>query len=282
MDTIRNEIEQRLLAIVSEYPNSDVKKAMKYSLLAGGKRIRPLLFIQTIRSYGKEYHKYLDIACAIEMIHTYSLIHDDLPGMDNDDMRRGLPTCHKQFGEATAILAGDSLLNEAMNVILQMPLESILKIEVLTILFQASGLRGMIFGQQLDINFENTQATLGELEEIHTHKTGALISASLAMGAAVVAKEDVAIWQKIGRNIGLAFQIQDDILDVVGDSELLGKNIGSDVTNQKSTYVSLLGLEKSQNKVDELFREATEALYSLNVNHELFLELMQLVKKRVK
>lgn len=282
METIRNEIEQRLLTIISEYPNSNVKEAMKYSLLAGGKRIRPLLFIQTIRSYHKEYHDYLNIACAIEMIHTYSLIHDDLPGMDNDDMRRGMPTCHKQFGEATAILAGDSLLNEAMNVILQMSLEPTLKIEVLTILFKACGLHGMIYGQQLDIDFENRQATMEELEKIHAHKTGALISASLALGAVIVAKEDIATWQKIGQNIGLAFQIQDDILDVIGDSKTLGKNIGSDVNNQKSTYVSLLGLEKSQVKIEELFKEAMEALYGLKVNHGLFLELIQLVRKRVR
>ena len=282
MDTIRNEIEQRLLTIVDAYPDSDVKEAMKYSLLAGGKRIRPLLFIQTIRCYHKEYLDYLDIACAIEMIHTYSLIHDDLPGMDNDDMRRGLPTCHKQFGEATAILAGDSLLNEAMNVILQMSIEPMLKIEVLTILFNASGLHGMIFGQQLDINFENVQATVEELEKIHEHKTGALIRASLALGAVIVAKEDVSTWQKIGQNIGLAFQIQDDILDVIGDSKLLGKNTGSDVSNQKSTYVSLLGLEMSQKKVEDLFKEAIDALYGLQVNHELFLELIKLVKKRVR
>lgn len=282
MNCIRNEIEQRLSEILNAYGDTNVKEAMHYSLLSGGKRIRPLLFIETIRSYDQDYHPYLDIACAIEMIHTYSLIHDDLPGMDNDDLRRGIPTCHKRFDEATAILAGDSLLNEAMNVILRMSLEAGLKIDILSALFTASGLEGMIYGQQLDMKFENKKATLEELEQIHNHKTGALISVSLVLGAMLVAKEDVEIWRSIGMCLGLAFQIQDDILDVTSDTETLGKTVGSDATNQKSTYVSLLGIEASQAKVDALFKEATSSLYSLRVNHGLLLGILETLKKRVR
>lgn len=282
METILTKINQRLVTIINAYKDSDVKKAMLYSVLAGGKRTRPLLFIETIRSYNQDYQPYLDIACAIEMVHTYSLIHDDLPGMDNDDLRRGMPTCHKQFGEATAILAGDGLLNEAMNVILRMPLEANVKVDVLTILFEASGLQGMIYGQQLDMEFEKKQANISQLEEIHKYKTGALISASLALGATIVAKKDIDTWMRIGQNIGLAFQIQDDILDVTGDSETLGKNTGSDEYNQKSTYVSLLGIATSRDKVDQLFKEATSHLYTLRVNHGLLLGMMDALWKRVK
>ncbi|MFV0395542.1 MAG: polyprenyl synthetase family protein [Coprobacillaceae bacterium] len=281
MEKIITEINQRLLEIIKEYKDSNVKQAMMYSLLAGGKRIRPLLFINAIRSYDKDYHPYLDIACAIEMIHTYSLIHDDLPGMDNDDLRRGMPTCHKRFDEATAILAGDSLLNEAMNVILRMKLESELKIEILSALFKASGLQGMIYGQQLDMKYEKEIANCKQLEEIHNYKTGELISVSLALGAIIVSKEDVNTWTQIGKDIGLAFQIQDDILDVTSNSEILGKNIGSDADSQKSTYVSLLGIEQSQKRVEELFTNAVSSLYSLRINHGLILGLVESLKKRV-
>ena len=144
MNNMIEEVNERLKEILSQYRPGLVKEAMNYSVMAGGKRLRPLLFIQTLRAYNVDYHKYIDIACAIEMIHTYSLIHDDLPGMDNDDLRRGKPTCHKQFDEATAILAGDALLNESMNVILRMDLNDALKLKVLVSLYQASGMDGMI------------------------------------------------------------------------------------------------------------------------------------------
>ena len=151
MEQIIQDINTRLIQITDCFQDSKVKDAMKYSLLAGGKRIRPLLMLRIIQSYGLDYHDYLDAACAIEMIHTYSLIHDDLPGMDNDDLRRGKPTCHRQFDEATAILAGDGLLNEAANVILKANYNSELKIALLSILYQSSGVNGMILGQALDI-----------------------------------------------------------------------------------------------------------------------------------
>lgn len=282
MEQLINEINDRLIEIVEHFQDSNVKDAMKYSLMAGGKRIRPIMMLQVIKSYNQDYHPYLDAACALEMIHTYSLIHDDLPGMDNDDLRRGKPTCHKQFDEATAILAGDGLLNEAANVILQADFNSDLKVRLLSILYRASGVNGMILGQALDMKFEKKKANQDELDLIHHHKTGDLISAAMMMGAAVSSLEDISIWQEIGYKIGLAFQIQDDILDVVGDSELLGKKVGSDIENDKSTYVSLLGLEKSQEYVERYFNEADELLNKLRINHTLILEIMEKLKKRVK
>ena len=282
MEKIIQDINTRLIQITNCFQDSKVKDAMKYSLLAGGKRIRPLLMLRIIQSYGLNYHDYLDAACAIEMIHTYSLIHDDLPGMDNDDLRRGKPTCHKKFDEATAILAGDGLLNEAVNVILKANYNSELKIALLTILYQASGVNGMILGQALDIEFENKKANRQELDLIHHHKTGDLISASMQMGALVANIDDLETFKEIGYKIGLAFQIQDDILDVVGNSELLGKNIGSDVENNKSTYVTLMGIEKSQEIADCYFNEAITLINKLKINHELILEVLEKLKRRVK
>lgn len=282
MEQIIQDINTRLIQITDCFQDSKVKDAMKYSLLAGGKRIRPLLMLRIIQSYSLDYHDYLDAACAIEMIHTYSLIHDDLPGMDNDDLRRGKPTCHRQFDEATAILAGDGLLNEAVNVILKANYNSELKIALLSILYQASGVNGMILGQALDIEFENKKANRKELDLIHHHKTGDLISASMQMGALVANVDDLETFKEIGYKIGLAFQIQDDILDVVGNSELLGKNVGSDIENNKSTYVTLMGVAKSQEIADCYFNEAITLINKLKINHELILEVLEKLKRRVK
>ena len=282
MEQIIQDINTRLIQITDCFQDSKVKDAMKYSLLAGGKRIRPLLMLRIIQSYGLDYHDYLDAACAIEMIHTYSLIHDDLPGMDNDDLRRGKPTCHRQFDEATAILAGDGLLNEAVYVILKANYNSELKIALLSILYQASGVNGMILGQALDIEFENKKANRKELDLIHHHKTGDLISASMQMGALVANVDDLETFKEIGYKIGLAFQIQDDILDVVGNSELLGKNVGSDIENNKSTYVTLMGVAKSQEIADCYFNEAITLISKLKINHELILEVLEKLKRRVK
>lgn len=281
MDKIINEINERLNQITDGFMSGKVKDAAKYSLLAPGKRLRPLMMIQVLRSYQIDYHPYLDIACAIEMIHTYSLIHDDLPGMDNDDLRRGRPTCHKKFDEATAILAGDALLNEAVNVILNVEINDALKLQIIKELYHASGVNGMIYGQQQDLYYENKEANIEQLQDIHHYKTGQLISVSLVIGSLIANKKDVDVWRNIGFDLGLAFQIQDDILDVVGSEEKLGKPIGSDVLNHKSTYVSLLGIEKSQKRVDDLFEQCYENLYSLMINHGLILELFQKILKRV-
>lgn len=282
MDDLRQQLEQRLQQILSSLKPGAVKDAMTYSLLAPGKRLRPLLFINVLRSYSLDYHPYLDIACAIEMIHTYSLIHDDLPGMDNDDLRRGRPTCHKQFDEATAILAGDGLLNLAINTVLNVAMDSELKVHIASRLFEASGVNGMIYGQQQDLYFENKKATLEQLQDIHKHKTGELIAVSMQLASLIAKKEDYQHWSDIGFDLGLAFQIQDDILDVIGDETLLGKKVGSDEENHKSTYVSLLGIEQSQHMIDELFQKCYENVYAMQINHGLILELLMIILKRVK
>ena len=282
MNNVINEINQRLENILSQYPDSKVKEAMYYSLKAGGKRIRPLIVLQVIRAYGFDYRKYIDIACALEMIHTYSLIHDDLPGMDNDDLRRGKPTCHKQFGEATAILAGDGLLNEAVNIILQTNLDDSLKLSLVSCLYTSSGINGMILGQEYDIENEGKKLSKETLDKIHHYKTGKLLSCAFQMGALIASPNDLEILKQIGYKIGLAFQIQDDILDVTSDAKTLGKNTGSDEANHKVTYVTLLGIENSQKEVDLLFNEAQQLVYSLTLNHGLILEIIEKLWKRVR
>lgn len=259
-----------------------VKEAMKYSLMAPGKRLRPVLFLKVLQAYSIDYTQYIDIACAIEMIHTYSLIHDDLPAMDNDDLRRGLKTCHKQFDEATAILAGDGLLTQAFVVLTNSHLEATKKVKCLQILSEASGQNGMIYGQQQDLYYENKQASLAELEDIHIHKTGKLIMAPLMMAGVIAGVEDLTPLAKLGKTIGLAYQIQDDILDIIGNQEEIGKKVGSDLENHKSTYVSLLGIEASQEKVEDYFKEALELIYHLKINHGILIEMVQIILKRVK
>lgn len=281
MNNIVNEINQRLKTILNDYPKSKVKEAMLYSLQAGGKRIRPFIVLQVIRAYNQNYHDYIDIACALEMIHTYSLIHDDLPGMDNDDLRRGKPTCHKQFGEATAILAGDGLLNEAVNIIIKTSLASDLKIALISCLYQASGISGMIYGQELDIENENKKLSIDKLNTIHHYKTGKLLSCSFQLGGLIASPQDVKVLKEIGYKVGLAFQIQDDILDVISDSKTLGKPVGSDASNHKETYTTLIGVEASQKEVDKLFKEAIKLVYSLSINHGLIIEIIELLWKRV-
>ena len=282
MNNVINEINQRLENILSQYPDGKVKEAMYYSLKAGGKRIRPLIVLQVIRAYGLDYRKYIDIACAFELIHTYSLIHDDLPGMDNDDLRRGKPTCHKQFGEATAILAGDGLLNEAVNIILQTNLDDSLKLSLVSCLYTSSGINGMILGQEYDIENEDKKLSKETLDKIHHYKTGKLLSCAFQMGALIASPNDLEILKQIGYKIGLAFQIQDDILDVTSDAKTLGKNTGSDEANHKETYVTLLGIENSQKEVDLLFNEAQQLVYSLTLNHGLILEIIEKLWKRVR
>ena len=252
-----------------------------YSLLAPGKRLRPLLLLSILKAYHINYHQYIAFACAIEMIHAYSLIHDDLPGMDNDDLRRGRPTCHKQFDEATAILAGDALLNLAMNTVLRVQCNSELKIKIADLLFESSGVNGMIYGQQLDLFYENKKATLEQLKEIHKNKTGKLITVPMQIASLIANDHDYDKWSQIGFDLGLAFQIQDDILDVTGDEAILGKNIGSDEANNKSTYVSILGIEESQRLVNQLFDDCYNIVQSLNIDQTLIIDLFNSILKRV-
>lgn len=247
------------------YGEPVVCDAMKYSLGIGGKRIRPVLLLEFCRVCGGDVEKALPFAAALEMIHTYSLIHDDLPCMDNDDMRRGMPSCHVKFGEEYALLAGDGLLTRAFGVIAESELANenpLCGIEAVRLLSELAGVNGMIGGQTVDLKNEGRRASLETLEIMDRLKTGALIVSAARLGclAAAADEEKTAAAVTFCEKIGHAFQIVDDILDVVGDEKQLGKPIGSDGESEKSTYVSLLGLEKSREYAGRLTNEAVAAL----------------------
>lgn len=250
------------------HSNATLIEAMQYSLMAGGKRFRPVLCLGAVEAVGGRPEIALPAACAMEMIHTYSLIHDDLPAMDNDALRRGRPTCHIAFDEATAILAGDALLTLAFEVLSSASTEgkmnhhSVNWLEIIQIIARAAGCRGMIQGQMLDMAAEGRQISVAELESMHLLKTGALIEAALYCGA-LIAQADHQQKQQLkayGRSIGLAFQVTDDILNVEGNPELMGKAIGTDRQHDKSTYPALLGLEASKKLARELVQDAFQAL----------------------
>ncbi|MBR6524317.1 MAG: polyprenyl synthetase family protein [Clostridia bacterium] len=241
-------------------PQADIYKAMRYSLLGGGKRIRGVLALVCCELSGGKKEKALPFAAAVEMIHAYSLIHDDLPAMDNDDMRRGKPSNHIAFGEAMAILAGDGLLGEAMNVILKNAEDMECAWRAMKVLANAYGPEGMLGGQVMDMQAENKQISYDELLCLQQHKTGALIKAACLMGAIVGGADEkmLAKLESYAEKIGLAFQIKDDILDIESTDEELGKNTGSDKEQGKSTFVSLCGLEEAKLAVKRLSREAAQ------------------------
>ncbi|ARU58674.1 geranyltranstransferase [Oleiphilus messinensis] len=248
-------------------------QALRYSCLAPGKRIRPALTLATAAAFSgtmdsrRESECAIYPACAIELIHTYSLIHDDLPAMDDDDLRRGIPTCHKAFDEATAILAGDALQSFAFEILSQADLINVQsRLEMINTLAIASGARGMVAGQAIDLAAVGKVLTLEALEVMHLYKTGALIEASVVMGALAANQHDPEVLghlRSFARSIGLAFQVQDDILDVESSTETLGKRQGSDLANNKPTYTSLLGLTGAKDKRDQLLNLATQALRNL-------------------
>lgn len=245
-----------------------VIEAMNYSLSAGGKRLRPILTLEACRAVGGNEEDAIPFAMAIEMIHTYSLIHDDLPALDNDDLRRGRPTNHKVYGEAMAILAGDSLLNYAFEVMLKNSInkeDSNKYLKAINEIAKTSGVYGMIGGQVVDIESENITIEKEKLDFIHLNKTAAIMIGCMRAGAIVggADKEKLEHISTYGKNIGLAFQIVDDILDIIGDESKLGKNVGSDIENNKSTYPSLLGLEKSKEIATDLINEAKHNIKGL-------------------
>lgn len=249
-----------------EGPASEVIKAMRYSLFAGGKRLRPILCMSGASAVGGDERDVLPVACALELIHTYSLIHDDLPAMDDDDMRRGKPTCHKVFGEAVAVLAGDGLLTEAFYLMSRKDLSGHMSpdalLQVIPMIASASGYQGMVGGQVVDIQSEGKGVEASLVEFIHTHKTGALITASVVSGALMGGgtQEQVAAIRTYGQKIGLAFQIADDILDIEGDTRTLGKGVGNDARKGKITYPSVLGLDKSKKIQRLMIKEAFKSL----------------------
>lgn len=241
--------------------NDIVSQAMRYSVENGGKRIRPCLMLEFCRLCGGDVKKTMPLACALEMIHTYSLIHDDLPCMDNDDFRRGKPSCHIQFGYEYALLAGDALLTLAFETALksQLPAEAVVK--AVSELAKAAGWAGMVGGQVIDLQNEGKKVSVEEIEKMDALKTGELIRVACVIGCIAAGREDkIPYAEEFARCEGLAFQIVDDILDVTSDTQTLGKPVGSDSENDKCTYVSLLGLEKSKEIVSELTVKAKAAL----------------------
>jgi geranylgeranyl diphosphate synthase type II len=243
----------------------EIFKAVHYSVFNGGKRIRPILCLAAAEAVGGDLAPAIPVACALELIHTYSLIHDDLPSMDNDDFRRGKPTCHKVFGENIAILAGDALLTEAFALLSRaekVMFSSERRLAIIQEIANAAGIFGMVGGQALDVISEKTGADENTLIEIHRRKTGALIIAAVKSGAIVAnaGKDKIQALTEYGINIGQAFQIADDILNVEGDRELMGKETGSDAARNKLTYPSLLGMEKAKEKLTEHIEAAIASL----------------------
>lgn len=267
-ETVNKRLDGYMERVISESGGQRrAAEAMKYSLSAGGKRIRPVLTAEFCRVCGGDPEDAVPAACALEMIHTFSLIHDDLPCMDDDDMRRGKPSCHAAFGEATALLAGDALLNFAYEVIIGGGLPAETKLALISELSAAVGMNGMIGGQVIDTVFEG-EMTEAALLEMYSMKTGALLRAACKMGctAAGADSEKSAAAELYAEKLGLAFQIIDDILDVTGDEKLLGKPIGSDSGNKKITYVTLNGIENSRKTAETLTDEALEALNAFEDN----------------
>ncbi|MBF0128142.1 MAG: polyprenyl synthetase family protein [Magnetococcales bacterium] len=245
-------------------PPQRLNAAIRHSLMGGGKRLRPILVLASAEAVGGALEPLLPFACALECIHTYSLIHDDLPAMDDDDLRRGRPTCHKAFDEATAILAGDALLTCAFELAAH-PIpgqDPALQLSMIAQLARDAGLHGMVGGQMMDVQAENQEISLVELQNIHVHKTGALIRASCLIGARLAggAPERVRALNRFGEAFGLAFQITDDILDVVGDRAVMGKTPGNDHKHHKASYPSLMGIAQARQEAHHMVQEALEAL----------------------
>ena len=275
-------LEQRLPATTAE--PSKLHAAMRYSALQGGKRVRPMLVYAAGQAVGTNMDLLDSPACAIELIHVYSLIHDDLPAMDDDDLRRGRPTCHQAFDEATAILAGDALQPLAYQILSKdHQLDEASRISMIQTLAQASGSIGMAGGQAIDLESEGQSLTLSALEDMHARKTGALILASLQLGALSnpeIGEEQFSALETYGKTIGLAFQIQDDILDEIGDTDKLGKPQGSDRERNKSTFISLCGLEASQQRTADLLQQAVNALEIFNEEADPLRQLAHYIVQR--
>jgi geranylgeranyl diphosphate synthase type II len=267
----RHQVDSALQELLKDPQNpSRIRDAMTYSIMAGGKRIRPVLCIAGAEAVGGHAEDVIKAACALEMVHTYSLIHDDLPAMDNDDLRRGKPTCHVAFDEATAILAGDALLTLAFQILSSIDSDLMDHASkwlcVIHSISRAAGYQGMVGGQMKDMASEGILLTLDNLKEMHALKTGALINASVYSGAMLggANSKQVKCLEQYAENVGLAFQVVDDILNVEGDPEVMGKAAGTDKTRRKSTYPSLMGLKQSKEFAKKLVNTALQALYNFD------------------
>jgi geranylgeranyl pyrophosphate synthase len=244
-------------------PGAKLFEAMHYSVFNGGKRLRPALCFAAAEAVSASDSNTMRVAAAVEMIHAYSLIHDDLPAMDDDDLRRGVPTCHIKFDEATAILAGDALQSLAFKQLSELDLSASTSLQLVSLLSDLAGCNGMVTGQAIDLASTGKQLSAEELTYMHNHKTGALIEASVVMGAIATdqaSSDQLQALRQFSRAIGLAFQIQDDILDVESSTEELGKSQGSDSANNKATYTSILGIEKARSEAERLYQQSLEAL----------------------
>jgi len=271
----------------SDEAGGTILKAMRYSLFAGGKRLRPILCMAGAEAVGGQPRKVLKFACAIEMIHTYSLVHDDLPAMDDDDYRRGVPTNHRVFGEGMAVLAGDGLLTEAMVVITDpatwQGLEPARVMEAANLVMRAASFRGMVGGQAADLEAEGKGGELSDVEFIHMRKTAALISASVESGGVLAGGEpnQLTALRHYGMRMGMAFQIADDLLDVEGDPGLMGKPTGSDEAKGKLTYPGVVGIAQAKAKASQLVREAIGIVSTLGPRAEALVEIARFVVRRV-
>lgn len=285
LDGFREQVEERLvdyLSLSDDCPDQ-LGAAMRYSVLAGGKRLRPILVCLACEACGGDPQQALPAACAIEMVHTYSLIHDDLPAMDDDTLRRGKPTCHVQFGEATAILAGDALLTLAFEILARDVQPADVAAACCVELANASGPVGMVAGQQADLEAETAGVhTVDQLERIHRRKTGRLLTAALLMGGRIAgASSEILDRLKIyGKAVGLAFQIADDLLDVTGNEQTLGKRAQKDAGQGKLTYPALLGVQDSRKRAEELIAEACEALEPLGEKRTTLTQLARYIIER--
>lgn len=272
----------------NECPEQILNESMKYSLMAGGKRLRPVLIMASYNLFKDDIEKTYKYAVAMEMVHTFSLIHDDLPGIDNDDYRRGKLTNHKKYNEATAILAGDSLLNKAYNILIEDITEShneeTTKLKTKALYELSYGIDRMIAGEYVDTEYEGKQISSEYLEYMHENKTGALIKASVRIGAILAGskEEDIKKLSIYAEKIGLAFQIKDDILSEIGTQEELGKPVGNDRERGKCTYVTKYGLSKAQEMLDNITNEAIEILNNYNKNSEFLVELAKYISIRNK
>lgn len=275
------EFEEYLNQKVNEFSKHRTKDAMAYSLMNGGKRIRPRLLFATLEAYGLDPKLGFPSACALEMVHTYSLIHDDLPAMDNDTLRRGKPTCHIEFDEATAILAGDGLLTRAFDVILESKCSDAQKIQLISYLSQYAGVDGMIYGQELDILSEsNENFTYDMLLDIEINKTSKLLTLPFLFATILASDYDsIETWIRIGTLVGIQFQMLDDILDVTQSESVLGKSTSDDI-NQKKTVVSYLGLEGAKKECDRYAKEMYDCLHSLPLQTQPIEEIFSYLLKR--
>jgi geranylgeranyl diphosphate synthase type II len=277
---MKDNIEKSLLNYLECVPVSKLKEAAVYAVKAGGKRFRPLVILTLIESYGVDPLPYVDVATSLEMIHLYSLIHDDLPAMDDDTLRHGVPTIHKQFDEGTAILLGDGLLTNAFErVTTSKILTDQQKVKVVEILATRAGLQGMVYGQHLDLEAEGKQVDVNHLTLISNHKTGKLLEAAFRIGALIASPKDESVWGKIGLWLGLMFQIQDDVLEVTVSEAQLQKS-KSDVVLKKATFVSQLGLKASQAKIQELYAMVKKELERISLKNTRIIDLINKIYDR--